>query len=198
MHVDNLIQRADLNQRITRALQIKGQKSPVLTLDNTVSAVVIAEDLTKQKEWLAPTERKLAAHALIAAVAAEFGIMAVSNPVGSGVIGLVERVTSYAPTSAQFLFGLVDPLAVPVAPSDLFFRDRRNVGAPTLRNFDGTDGAIRVVNDYLTWQTSNSISTPWYETEGIVIQPGETFGIQCRTANLAVTLTMWLQEIPIA
>jgi len=198
MPLDNLIQRADLNQRLTRALEIKGQKSPVLQLDNNVVAVVIAEDLTRQNQWLTPTETKLAATSTIAAVAGQTGILAVTNPTGSGVIGVVERVTCSVGTSGIFKFGLVDPVAVPAGLGNIFFRDRRNTGAPTCRAFQGTDAILRIVNEYLTFNVSNTIATPWYETEGIVIQPGETFGLQFLTVNIVVTPHIWLQEIPIA
>lgn len=198
MPLDNLIQRADLNQRLTRALEIKGQKSPVLQLDNSVVAVVIAEDLTKQAEWTSPTERKLAAQDTIVGVAAQMGILAVTNPIGSGVIAVVERVCAAVNTAAQqVLFGLVDPLAVPANPAPLEFRDRRNTGAPACRAFSGTDGVMRIVVPYLQFQSSNSISTPWYETDGIVIRPGDTFGLQTVLVNVNFSPTIWLQEIPI-
>lgn len=197
MPTPNLIQRADLNQRLTRALDIKGQKSPILQLDNSVVAVVIAEDLTRQAEWLTPTERKLATTATIAAVAGETGILVVTNPVGSGVVAVVEKVTGLSSTTSTWKFGLIDPLAVPVTPGNLFFRDRRNVGAPSCRAFTGTDPVLRVVNEYLTFSSSNAVSTPWYETDGIVIQPGETFGLQTTLVNVIVQPTIWLEEIPI-
>lgn len=198
MPLANLIQRGDLNQRLTKALEIKGQKSPVLTLDNNVVAVVIAEDLTKQSAWLSPTEKKICATFTIAAVAAQFGILAVTNPVGSGVIAIVERVVSVSGVISQFKFGLVDPLAVPAGLANMFFRDRRNSGAATCRAFQGTDAVLRVVNEYLNFQVSTSVPCPWFETEGIVIQPGETFGIQSTVASNQITPTIWLEEIPIA
>jgi hypothetical protein len=195
MPLENLIQRADLNQRLTRALEIKGQKSPVLQLDNSVMAVVIAEDLTQQAEWLTPTTRKLATSVGIPAVAAQSGILAVTNPAGSGVIAIVERVTMTG--GGLCYFGLVDPVAVPAAPAGLYFRDRRNVGAPECRAFSGTDAIIRIVNQYLEIQTGVAVSTPWYEVEGIVIQPGDTFGIQAVNVNQLVQPTIWLEEIPL-
>ena len=198
MPLENLIQRADLNQRLTRSLEIKGQKSPILQLDNIVSAVVIADDLTQQRNFLEPTTRKLAAVANVAAVAAETAQLAIVNPVGSGVIGIVERVTAVTLTTQNFRFGLFDPAALPAVVNNLFFRDRRNVGVPVLRAFQDTDTIIRIVNEYLAFQTSNSVSTPWYETEGIVIQPGDAFGIQATTANVQALLTIWVEEIPVA
>lgn len=196
MGLDNLIQRADLNQRLTRALEIKGQKSPVLQLDNTVTAVVIAEDLTKQAEWTNPTSRLLASCVQIAAVVGQAGILAITNPAGSGVIAVVERVTASGGGGA-FSFGLVDPVAVPATPANLFFRDRRNLGAPECRAFSGTDAVLRIVNPYLSFQGATATPVLWYETQGIVIQPGETFGVQAATANVLVTPTIWLEEIPI-
>jgi hypothetical protein len=197
MHVENLIQRADLNQRITRALEIKGQKSPVLTLDNSVVAVVIAEDLTQQAQWVDPTSKTLAASATITGVAAQTGILAVSNPAGSGVVAVVEKVTANTLTNMLFRFGLVNPIAVPAGLANLFFRDRRSTGAPACRAFQGTDGALQIVNEYLAFQVSNAIATPWFETPGVVIQPGETFGIQATTVNITVGMNIFLQEIPL-
>lgn len=198
MPTDNLIQRADINQRLTKALDIKGQRSPVLQLDNIVSAVVIAEDLTRQQNFTEPTDRKLAAHGDQAAVAGETVQLAVSNPAGSGVIGIIEAVTATTGTSEQFTFGLFDTAALPPTPADLFFRDRRNSGAPTLRAFRDTDAVLRVVNRYLTWQSSNAISTPWYYTDGCVILPGEAWGIQGLLGGAAGVMTIWVTEVPIA
>lgn len=199
MPLENLIQRADLNQRLTRALEIKGQKSPVLQLDNVVAGVVIVEDLTKQAEWLTPTERKWASSVTLPAVAGVTNILAITNPLGSGVIGIIERIHALTVGSAQsFLYGLIDPLAVPANPASMFFRDRRNSGAVTVRAFSGTDAVSRVVNQYLGFQVSNAVATPWYETEGIVLQPGDTFGIQSTTVNVQTTMTIWGEEIPVA
>lgn len=193
---ENRIQRADLNARLTRALEIKGQKSPIIGLEPMVVPVVVVEDLTKQAEWVTPTERKLAATVLQAAVVGENGYLVVQNPVGSGVVGLVERVTGFGLSASVFFhFGLVNVL--PATPAALYFRDRRVTGAPALRAFSGSNAALQIVNAYLYWQGSNAISAPWYETEGIVIQPGETFGVQCNTPNSACNLTIWAQEIPI-
>lgn len=196
MPLDNLIQRADLNQKLTRALEIKGQKSPVLQLDNTVQAVVIADDLTKQAEWTNPTSRKLAASVGIVAVVGQTGILAITNPAGSGVIAVVERITATG-GGGVFTFGLVDPLAVPAGAATLSFRDRRNVGVPECRAFSGTDAVLRIVVPYLAFQGATATPVLWYEVEGIVIQPGETFGVQATTANVLVQPTIWLEEIPI-
>lgn len=193
-----LIQRADLNQRLTRALEIKGHKSPIRTLVPQVAPVVIVEDLTKQAEWVTPTERKLASAVEIAAGGAGTnGILCITNPVGSGVIGLVERVAGNGLTGAiRFAFGLVN--VAPVTPANLFFRDRRVTGAPTLRAFSGVDAVLQIVNPYLMYWGSNAITCPWYDTEGVVIQPGESFGIQSISAgNLGITVNMWVQEIPL-
>jgi hypothetical protein len=193
--MENLIQRGDLNQRLTRALEIKGQKSPILTLDNAIVGVVLVEDLTKQAEWVSPTQRLLASSQAIAAVAAQSGIVVITNPVGSGVIAVVHKITATGGT--QWTFGLADPLALPATPANLFFRDRRNTGAPACRAFNGTDGVLRIVNPYLTFQGGSAVASPWYEVEGVVIQPGESFGMQATTQNILVQPTIWLEEIPV-
>lgn len=200
MHDDlgALIQRADLNQRLTKALEIKGHKSPIRLLSPDVIPTVLVEDLTKQAEWVTPTERRLAATADILGVVGQNGILAVQNPVASGVIGVLSWVTCFAATSAQpFVFGLVNPAAIPATPANLFFLDRRIPGAPTLRAFSGTSATLDIVNPYLWFQASNAISTPQYALEGIVIQPGDAFGVQCNAANLEIRPTIWVQEIPL-
>lgn len=198
MPLDNLIQRADLNQRLTRALEIKGQKSPVLQLDNTVQGVVLVEDLTKQAEWSSPTERRLAASHNIAGVVGQTGILAIENPIGSGVIGVIEWWTgTTVTTNQQFVFGLVDPLNIPANPANLFFRDRRVLGAPSLRAWQGTDAVLRIVNQYARAAVSATVNTPPIPAEAIVIQPGEAFGVQSLTTATEISVTIWLQEIPI-
>lgn len=198
MPLDNLIQRADLNQRLTRALEIKGQKSPVLQLDNTVQGVVLVEDLTKQAEWTSPTERRLASCHTIPAVAGETGILAIQNPIGSGVIGVLDWWTATTtPTTQQMLFGLVDPLNIPAGPANLFFRDRRIPGAPALRAWQGTDAVLRIVNPYARAAISSAVATPPIPADGIVIQPGEAFGVQSLLVNIEINVTIWCQEIPV-
>ena len=197
MPTPNLIQRADLNQRLTRALEIKGQKSPVLQLDSSVVAVVIAEDLTKQAEWLTPTERKLAVTTTTLATVGQNGIVVVQNPLGSGVVVIIERISVRVGATTAWKFGLCDPLAVPATPVLPLFRDRRNSGVPETRAFSGTDAVLRIVAEYMNVQSSNSIATPWYDTEGIVVQPGDTFGIQTVLPNVEFSPTIWCEEIPV-
>lgn len=200
MHDDlgALIQRADLNQRLTKALEIKGHKSPIRTLGSVVGPVVVVEDLTKQAEWVTPTERRLASSVDILPVVGQNGILAIQNPVASGVIAIVTAVTAFGQTSAQlWTFGLVNPANIPATPANLFFLDRRIPGAPTVRAFSGTSATLDIVNPYLMVQASNAIATPFYSVEGIVIQPGDAFGIQCNAANIEFRPTIWLQEIPL-
>lgn len=198
MPLDNLIQRADLNQRLTRALEIKGQKSPVLQLDNTVQGVVLVEDLTKQAEWTSPTERRLAVSQNITGVVGQTGILAIENPIGSGVIGILDWWTATTTTTNQpMTFGLVDPLNIPANPAGLYFRDRRILGAPALRAWHGTDAILRIVNQYSRVAISATVNSPPMGLEGIVIQPGEAFGVQSNTTATDISVTIWCQEIPI-
>ncbi len=194
--MDNLIQRGDLNQRLTKALEIKGQKSPILTLDNSVVAVVIAEDLTKQTSYTQPSSRKLAVSVNLAAVLAEFGMLMINNPAGSGVIGVLELVTATTSVNMPISFGLSG--FFPGTAAGLFFRDLRNAGVPSIRAWQGSNPANTITGQYMGFQVSNAIATPWYELEGMVIRPGDTFGIVGGTVNVAFSPTIWLEEIPIA
>lgn len=193
-----LIQRADLNQRLTRALEIKGHKSPIRTLDSVVAPVVMVEDLTRQAEWTTPTERRLASTADIAAVVGEAGLLVVQNPISSGVVAVMTKISAHGLNGADpFVFGLCDPAHIPANPANLFFCDRRVVGAPTLRAWSGTDAVLRIVNPYLYFYGSNAITCPFFEVDEIVVQPGEAFGISSLTQNHGVRLNIWLQEIPV-
>lgn len=197
MPLDNLIQRADLNQRLTRALEIKGQKSPVLQLDNTVQGVVLVEDLTRQAEWTSPTERRLASCHQIAGVVGQFALLVIQNPIGSGVVAVLEQVTAAFSVNGQLTFGLCNPLAIPAGPANLFFRDRRIAGAPSVRAWQGTDALNQIVNPYGIFKCSSTQSNPWWEVPDVVIQPGEAFGIQSNLSGGSMDGTIWLQEIPV-
>ena len=200
MGIDNLIQRGDLNQRLTKALEIKGQKSPVLTLDTSVVPVVLCDDLTQQAQWTDPTRRLWAsAQQAVAGGAANFNLHVISNPAGSGVLAVIHRISATAVgTNQQCVFGLIDPLAVPATPGPIQFLDRRIPGAPVVRCFTGVDTANRVVTLYHQFSMSTSVPCPWQETPGLVIQPGDTFGFESATANLATVFAIWGEEIPLA
>lgn len=199
MGLDNLIQRGDLGQRLVKSLEIKGQKSPVLTLDNAVVPVVLCDDLTQQAQWQDPTRRLWNVSLQQVASVGNFNLLVVSNPVGSGVIGVIHRISAMAVGTNQVaVFGLIDPLGVPAAPAAINFMDRRIPGAPVLRAFSGVDAANRVVNQYHQFAMSTSVPCPMQHMDGLVIQPGDTFGFTSSTANLASSFTMFGEEIPIA
>lgn len=197
MPLDNLIQRADLNQRLTRALEIKGQKSPVLQLDNTVQGVVLVEDLTRAAEWTSPTERRLMACHTIAGVAGQNAILAIQNPIGSGVVGVFDFINVRVDVGTSWTFGLVNPAGIPAGPANLFFRDRRVTGAPAIRAWQGTDAVLQIVNPYLEARSSATFPTTHYDLPDLVLQPGDSMGVQVVSVGAGMSPTIWLQEIPI-
>lgn len=198
MPLENLIQRGDIGQRLCRNLEIRGQKSPVLQLDNTVVPIVVIDDYSAANIAENPIERALVATVNQGAVAGELAILAVTNPLGSGVIGIVEGFIATGVTATSVvIFGLVNPAGVPATPANLFWRDRR-IGAtvaPAMRAFSGTNAALQIVNEYLGGVCATATAMPFLLTPGVIIQPGETFGVQLTVANDPARLFIWCKEI---
>ncbi len=91
MPVENQIRREDIAYRLSKALEIKGQGSPVLQLDNTVVPCVIVEDLSQGDTLDYATNRWCRGRGSTPAGAA-FGKLSFNNYVDSGILVKVFRI----------------------------------------------------------------------------------------------------------
>jgi hypothetical protein len=199
MPLDNLIQRADLNQKLTRALEIKGQKSPVLQLDNSVVAVVIAEDLTQQKNFNQPDGRKAAFSDDIPLVAGQNPLGVIMNPVGSGIVVVVRFAFMRSSATTELIIGFADPLALPGTVVTPTYLDNRNGGVSPVLCRTGTDAVLRIVTPLARFNTGATTvgvpeMPPWSD---VVVNPGQAFGVQQVVAGADGSATIWWEEFPV-
>jgi len=175
---ENRIQRGDLGQRLTRALEIKGQKSPVLALDNMVAPVVLVEDLTKKKNWLDPTDRVAGSVGVTAAAA--FGGACLSNPIGSNVVAVINSFSFYDQGlgGPELILGFWDPANLPVGVNTTRWIDSRTGGSPAclLRDEDAVASRIAIPVRRVIPQSQSMFEqgSDWSP----VVLPGEAFGGQ--------------------
>src|SRR5512139_145637 len=197
--MDNLIQRLDLNQRLTRALEIKGQKSPILQLDNSVVAVVIAEDLTKQAEYVQPEGRKAGFCDLIPAVAGQNPIAVFQNPVGSGIVCVLDFAFMRTGANSEVVCGFADPLAMPAGVVVPIYWDNRNTGVSPAVCRSGTDAVIRIVTEAFRYNTgTTTVGLPGLPPmRNVVINPGQVFGVQTIAAGVEGSATIWWEEFAV-
>jgi len=198
MPMDNLIQRADLNQRLTRALEIKGQKSPVLQLDNSIVGVVLVEDLTQQSEYKQPEGRKAGFCDLIPLVAGQNPLGVFFNPVGSGIVCVLEYAMMRAGSNTEIVGGFADPLALPATVVAPTYWDNRNSGVSPVQCRTGTDAVLRIVTEAFRYNTGTTtlgwVAPPF---RNVVVNPGQAFGVQTVAAGGEGSATLWWEEFAI-
>jgi len=198
MPIQNLIQRGDLNQRLTKALEIKGQKSPILTLDNQVVAVVIAEDLTKQTVFREPSGKRAGFSRVVPFVALQTVIGVIFNPVGSGLVIVPHLAFLTASSTTEVVGGFADPLALPPTASAPVYLDNRNLGVSPVLCRSGTDGALRIVTELWRYNTGASTGAITYPPlADVAIQPGQAFGCQHVAGGLGGSISIWWEEFAV-
>jgi hypothetical protein len=187
MPQENLIQRGDLLQRLTRGLEIKGVKSPALLLETTVVPVVLLEDLAKGgfEDPRAPgwffSERP-------AAVAGQLSGFAVNN--NSQGIVVVDRVALLAGASLDF-----DVYTTTTAGADALttilpvsWGDTRRPGVPPFSgNIGSTVAGVTPIQNVIAkfrW-ASGASQTEILVDNPVLLDSGKALVVQCFTANSA-------------
>jgi len=97
--LENEIRREDIGYRLSKALEIKGQGTPILSLDNSVVPVVVVEDLSAGNEQDFAVNRWCRGRGSTPAGAA-FGKLSFNNYVDSGILVKVYRVQIYTDEAA--------------------------------------------------------------------------------------------------
>lgn len=199
MPTENLIQRGDLAQRLTRGLEIKGQRSPVLTLDNIVAPVVLLEDLTTQTEFKGPKDRRAAFGFIVAAVAGELSGAALVNPLGSGVIIVLERITVATGTAVNISVTETAHAAAaatwaPISGAGIWL-DRRNDGLPSALVLAGTDiGGVVGSAGYEYQRIGSAGPYPIFDSP-IVIREDRCVAVEAQSVNLGINFGFRWREI---
>lgn len=201
MPLENQIQRGDLVQRLTRALEIKGVRSPVLSLENAVVPIVLLEDLTKQTEWVSAKDRGASIGVNIAAVVGEKGGLAIINPTDSGVIVAIDSLHVSVSTASDIKAALVDQATVEatyITTSQAFWTDERNPGFSTARQANGTDAGLLPSNALIRIRVGSANALQiWSPNIGaaIIVPPGRALVVECDTPNQGVTVHATWREI---
>jgi hypothetical protein len=200
MPLENHIQRGDLVQRLVRALEIKGTRSPALGLDNLVAPIVILDDLTKQNEWVSSKDRGACIGNNSAAVAAERSGVAIVNPAGSGIIVAVDSVVVSLSTAADVRLQLVDQATIEatyIATQQCFWTDERNAGFTTAMLRSGSDPAIIASNAMVRIRvgSANPFAIWTAPMMPIIVQAGRAILAECDTVNQGFSATFYWREI---
>lgn len=192
----NLIQRPDLQQRLTRGLSIVGEKSPARTLDPTVQAVVMLEDLTRGgTPFDQPVDRRAGTSSgPIAAVAGEIALALVVNPANSGLVAVLDTISWWGDATCEFIIGRFQNTGIAlVAPGDYY--DLRHGPNSPVEVWGGTNAAS-VVTAELARLKGNSTGAgyTWSNLPPIVLSPGEAAGLEMVTANVRCGASFaWLE-----
>jgi hypothetical protein len=199
MPIDNLIQRADLNVRLTRALEIKGQKSPVLQLDNSIVGVVMVEDLTRQAEYVQPEGKKAGFCDHVPLVAGQSPLGVIYNPPGSGIVCVMEYAFCRPNGNTEIVCGFADPLAIPAGVVVPIYWDNRNTGVSPVLCRTGNDAAIRIVTEAFRYNAgTTTVGLPQLPPmRNIVVNQGQAFGIQVVTLGGEGGISLWWEEYTI-
>lgn len=178
----NLIQRGELQQRLTRGLQIN-EKAPAQTLASDIQAVVLLEDLTKQTPFVQPLERRFFGGNQVPAVAAEFPAVVLQNPLGSGVVAVVQKLRWRGTSNPAGVGRLPNALVAGLALSPLPVPADSRIGPTSAcQVLDGTNAALLAPTYMFTMAVSNTVSAP-ADLPNIVVLPGESLVLEGLTVN---------------
>lgn len=187
----NLIQRADLQQRLTRGLEMH-ERAPAPVLSPDVQPVVLLADLSELVQFLDPAKFPGAGGMPQAAVVGERSIVALVNPVGSQMVVAVKRVFVSVATASQVQLarggaGLIATLAF---PGGAYFLDSRSGLEHPIRIGFGSDPATQLVAPIYSDQrivASSPIDIWSADDPPIVLNPGESLAAET-IANIALNV----------
>lgn len=186
----NSIQRGELQQRLTRGLLIN-EKSPAPTLDPTVQACVILEDLSKQNPSQSPADRRCGGGEIIGAGGAGlFGQVSLLNPLGSNTIMVVEAFTARVNGTLPCIWGFSSAVIGAPAARGFFYDPRYGIPGsifPTALIYQGTTAAptIGIGTAGIMGRLSTGTTTTQGQIDlgGVVLIPGIAFAVSTEVAN---------------
>jgi hypothetical protein len=186
----NLIQRGELQERLVRGLVIK-ERSPAPSLEATVQAVVLLEDLTRQSPFIQPVEKRWSRGRSFAGVAAELSMYAIRNPAGSGIVTVVDSIIVSAGITQSFQVGRNGTATLGLLGSPLYI-DRRNGVASAVQIFEGSDPLSQLTEGPML-QARVAVGAAWEmiprSYSGILLSPGDTIMIESLSFNTAIEVS---------
>lgn len=184
-----VIQRAELNLRLARGLEMKQTGGEGLLLADHVVPVVQLEDLTLQRVFQAPLDRSAHGGNIQAAVVGGFPQVTLLNPLSSGVVAVVDQITFRLPATFAVAWGWASTIGAP-AGDVTRFDDPRHWGAgltarPACLIYSGTDPALFAGLTCMTGRVGQgSTTSPGTVDVGpIVLIPGYGFAVTGETTN---------------
>jgi len=197
----NVIQRGELNLRLSRGLEVRQRSGAGLLLADQVVPVVTLEDLTRQSLAVEPGERRAyMSTGIIAASPANFGAGAIFNPIGSGALVVVRGFNASASVTQQLVWGISDSINLPGTVLTPWWSDPRTTGIPLVLARSGTPAGNIVLTEFTrtlfgTTTSQNPIFMP--EDFSIVLVEGQSFVGQSAIANTAIMFSFIWDEIPL-
>jgi len=185
------IQRPDLSREIAKRFGLVGFGGP-----ESISPEIVPVYQVERPE---PTQvDKMCAGAFTeAAVAGDFGIHDLSNPAGSGVVALIDRLEASTATAGTFTVQLGTTRLGNIRTK--FFRDTRRSGTPAC--VYATSGAIAVPTADEIHTSAKAASTTLQLSSDFpiaILAPGRSIIVAFETANVAVHGAIWWRERPVS
>jgi len=181
---------ADIIRRVSRGYDIPTSEAlrlvgrPIFTIDLDSLIDEEASDVfVLRPSW---------ATGFQAAVGAEFSHVQLFNPIGSGVIGVVEEVWLEVGAAMRIRVGNSD-VALASVGAAAGFRDRRIAGAPAIVIAVDTN----VANQVVTRADINIPDTTSFRLppSGVVLSPGTGIGFEGLTVNISLQASVkWREE----
>lgn len=198
----NQLSRGQLSRALKLAVGDRRSEGGLERFGETLQPTI---DLWALPEWAAYRDEQLAAIRTIqGAIAAEFGGIALCNPLGSNLICVVEAVsfTSSTGTIAALLEMAVDTVPAATWATVAFpaaARDRRFKGATgTTRCFirQGTDPALNTMGAQLEQRTMTAvnINMDFATALPVIVRPGDDLLVIGQTVNSALQVNWAWRE----
>jgi len=182
------IQRPDISRDIAKRFGVVGFSGP-----ESISPEIVPVYVVERVEPTA-TDRMAAGAFEEAAVAGDFGHIELFNPVGSGVIVLIDRIEGSTAVAGSFTVR-VRNASVAANQGVAQWRDRRLPGRPVGQL--GSLGAVAIATGDEIWIAAKAASTTLSLIEDfpvVILPPGNGCFFAFETANTALLGTFWWRE----
>lgn len=190
----SVIQRVDIQQRLTRGLHLK-ERSPAPVLHDKVVPVVIVDDLQQGE-----TERLAGGGILAFNPGANFGNVQLFNPAGSGVEVLVDELILGLSAGNGWVLGISNIALATLVVGVTSYRDVAAGGPQTLARLrtEGTvafgGGAELIAAGVLPANTSVLFPSTLVEQPILVMPPGTGVTFSCAIATTLVYFSALWRE----
>lgn len=143
-------------------------------------------------------ERRFGQMLVSVAVVGQFSQVIFGNPAGSGILAIIERISTsgctIGPTATQ------PPYTASIAPLDL--RSPYGAATPTRSSagMRALSNAATILGDPIDNRASffGAAAYTEYQRPGIIVPPGQALGFEGPVVNQAIFAAVWWREYPMA